>query len=301
MPISEEEMASNYGWALSVLKSNPELYKLFKRAVGPPAYGQAKFVAELRNTKWYKTRSESTRQALVLQKADPAEYNRRVSTAATAVADQYYAMTGKQMSAAQAKKYGATAFTFGFNDAELRDLISGTVQSQTIMMKQGGLGGSLGQAEQQMRSAAEDYGLDFSDTYFAGKLNDIARQKTDVTSVTNGFRQQAKSRYAAFADQLDQGVTIKDIAEPYRQLMAKTLEISDKSIRIADKNIQNALTFRPTAGNKVQAPTGMNLADFERTLKNDPRWDKTNQARDQVMSAGRQVLTDLGFLGQGGS
>jgi hypothetical protein len=301
VPISEEEMASNYGWALSVLKSNPELYKLFKKAVGPPAYGQAKFTAELRNTKWYKTHSESARQALVLQKADPSEYNRRVSIAGTAIADQYYALTGKKMSTAQANKYGVTAFTYGYNDAEIRDLTGNMVSSQQIMTKQGGIGGSLGQAEQQLRSAAEDYGLDFSDTYYAGALNNIARQQTDVTALTENFRNQAKSRYAAFADQLDQGVTIKDIAEPYRQLMAKTLEISDKSIKLSDKSIQNALTFRPSAGNKVQAPTGMNLADFERGLKNDPRWDKTNQARDQVMSAGKQVLTDLGFLGQGGN
>lgn len=301
MPISEEEMASNYGWALAVLKSDPDLYKLFKRAVGPPAYGQAKFVAELRNTKWYKTHSESMRQSLVLQKADPAEYSRRVQQAGTAIADQYYALTGKKMSVAQANKYGVTAFSYGYSDAEMRDLTGSLVGAQGIMMKQGGLGGSLGQAEQQLRSAAEDYGLDFSDTYYAGALNDIARQKTDVTSLQNNFRNQAKSRYAAYADQLDQGITIKDIAEPYRQLMAKTLEVSDKSIRISDKMIQNALTFRPTSAGKVQAPTGMNLADFERNLKNDPRWDKTNQARDQVMSAGRQVLTDLGFLGAGGN
>lgn len=301
MPISEEEMASNYGWALSVLKSNPELYKLFKKAVGPPAYGQAKFVAELRNTGWYKSHDETARQALVLQKADPAEYNRRVQKAGSQIADQFYALTGKKMSTAQANKYGVTAFMFGYSDSEIRDLVGNQVGAQGVMMKQGGMGGSLGQAEQQLRASAEDYGLDFSDTYYAGAMNDIARQKTDVTALQQNFRNQAKSRYAAFADQLDQGVTIKDIAEPYRQLMAKTLEVSDKSIRISDKNIQSALTFRPTVGNKVQAPTGMNLADFERQLKNDPRWDKTNQARDQIMASGRQVLTDMGFLGAGGN
>lgn len=300
MALDLEELAASYGWSYAVLRSDPELAKLFKKAVGPPAYNQSKFIAELRNTNWYKTHSESARQTMVLRKADPAEYNRRVAKVGSQIADQYYALTGKKMSTAQANKYGATAFMFGYDDSEIRDIVGAQVGAQGIMTKQGGLGGSLGQAEAQLRSAAEDYGLDFSDTYFAQQLNDIARQKSDVTSVTENFRNQAKSRYAAFADQIDQGVTVKQIAEPYRQLMAKTLEISDQSIRIADKNIQNALTYRPTVGGKVQAPTGMNLADFERQIKNDPRWDKTNGARDQMMSAAKQVLGDMGVLGANG-
>jgi hypothetical protein len=83
--------------------------------------------------------------------------------------------------------------------------------------------------------------------------------------------------------------------------MAKTLEISDAGITTNDKYIQRALTYRPTVGQKVQAPQPLNLADFERELKNDPRWNRTKGAQDSIMSAGRQVLTDMGFLGTGGN
>lgn len=291
-------MAANYGWALSVLRSHPDLSRLFDRAV-KNNYNQARFTAELRNTGWYKTRSESVRQNLVLQKADPAEYKRRLMRSTGAIADQYFAMTGRNISYASAAKMGATALMYGFNEGEIRDLVGGSVKGQTLMMK-GGLGGTLGEAERQIRAAAEDYGLDFSDSYIAGRINDIARQKTDTTSVVNNFRQQAKSKYTAFAAQIDQGATIKDIAEPYRQVMAKTLEISDAGITTNDRNIQRALTYRPTVGKKVQAPQPLNLADFERELKNDPRWNKTKNAQDSIMSAGRQVLQDMGLLGAGG-
>lgn len=291
-------MAATYGWALSVLRSSPDLSALFDRAVAG-TYGQARFVAELRNTKWYKSHSESMRQTLVLQKADPREYQRRITQAGQAFSDQYFAMTGKKIDPTRAQKYGASILYYGFNDVEVRDLVGGTVKGQTLM--KGGLGGTLGEAERQIRTAAEDYGLDFSDTYIAGKINDIARQKTDTTSVVNNFRQQAKSKYLAYSDQIDQGATIKDIAEPYRQVMAKTFEISDAGITTNDKNIQRALMFRPTVGKKVQAPAPLNLADFERELKNDPRWNRTKGAQDSIMAAGRQVLQDMGFQGTGGN
>lgn len=304
----QKDYASIYGWSLSVLRSAPELSKLFDRAIAG-GYNQARFIAELRNTAWYRSRSESVRQAQVLSKADPAEYKRRIAQAAAMVADQYYALTGRRMSGPTAAHLGQNAFEFGFNDAEVRDMVAKTVSSADLL-KSGGIGGTLGDAERQLRQAADDYGMDMSDTWFKNTLNNIAWQNTDVTAEIGKLRTLAKSRYAAFADQIDQGVTVKDVAEPYRQLMAKTLEISDKSIRINDRAIQDALTFRPQAPTskgsdgtmskpKLAAPTGMPLWQFEQQLKNDPRWKATKGAQDAVMSAGRQVLQDLGFLGGG--
>jgi hypothetical protein len=296
----QKDYASLYGWSLAVLRSAPELSKLFDRAI-TGGYNQARFVAELRNTGWYKTRSESVRQGQVLQKADPAEYKRRIAQAAAMVADQYYQMTGRRMGGPTAAHLGQTAFLYGFNDAEVRDMVAKTVSSATLL-RTGGIGGTLGEAERQLRQAADDYGMDMSDTWFKNTINNIAWQNTDVTAEVGKLRTLAKSKYAAFADQIDQGVTVKDIAEPYRQLMSKTLEVSDKSIRINDRNIQNALMYKPVdeAGKPTsKVPTGMPLWQFEQQLKNDPRWNKTKGAQDAAMSAGRQVLQDLGFLGGG--
>lgn len=301
----EKDYSSIYGWSLAVLRSAPELSKLFDRAIAG-GYNQARFVAELRNTGWYKTRSESVRQGTVLAKADPAEYKRRIAQAASMVADQYYALTGRRMSGPTAAHLGQTAFLYGYNDNEVRDMVAKTVSSATLM--KGGIGGTLGEAERQLRQAADDYGLDMSDTWIKNTVNNIAWQNTDVTAEIGKLRQQAKSKYAAYGDQIDHGVTIKDIAEPFKQLMAKTLEISDKSISTGDRQIQTALMYAPKSAKeganlsakKPTAPTGMPLWQFEQQLKNDPRWNKTKGAQDSIMAAGRQVLQDLGFQGSNG-
>jgi hypothetical protein len=298
----QKDFAANYGWALAVLRSAPELSKLFDRAIAG-GFNQARFVAELRNTKWYRSRAESVRQGEVLRKADPAEYARRIKQAAAMVADQYYAMTGRRMGGPTAAHLGQSAFLYGFNDAEVRDMVANTVSSAKLM--KGGIGGTLGEAERQLRQAADDYGIDPSSTWFLNTINNIAWQNTDVSAEISKLRQLAKSKYAAFADRLDKGETMKEIVEPYRQVMAKTLEISDQGIRIADKQIQAALMYAPktaaeganNSGNKPTAPVGMPLWQFEQQLKNDPRWNKTKGAQDASMAAARQVLQDLGFQG----
>lgn len=296
--IDPEELAADYGWALSVLKSNPELNKIFNDAVAH-TYSPAMFTAKLRATKWYQSRSEAQRQNEVLRKADPQEWSRRLQKASASISDQYYAMTGKKLDPKRAAAYGTSSLMLGWSDAEIGDQVGNMVTAQTLMKQ--GLGGTLGQAEQQLRQAAEDYGLDFSQGALASQLNNIARQTTDVTAIVDNYRNTAKSKYAAYADQLDQGMTMRDIAEPYKQMMAKTLELSDKSLTINNPAIQQALTWRPPPkGGKPSPPQGMALWQFEQNLKNDPRWNKTQNAQDSVMAAGRKVLADMGLLGADG-
>lgn len=297
--IKQEQMAADYGWALSVLKSNPELNRLFNDAVAT-GYTPSMFTAKLRATKWYQSRSESQRQNEVLRKADPAEWSRRLAKSTATIADQYFALTGRKLDPKRAQAYGTTSLMLGWSDAEIMDNMGNTVEAQKLMQQ--GLGGTLGAAEQQLRQAAEDYGLDFSQAALASQLNNIARQTTDVTQIVDNYRNTAKTRYAGFADEIDQGMTVRDLAEPYKQLMAKTLEMSDKGISVMDKSIQQALTYRPAAkGGKPGVPEPMALWQFEAGLKNDPRWNKTQNAQDSIMAAGRKVLSDMGLLGAAGA
>ncbi len=299
--INQQEMAASYGWALAVLRAFPELSKLFDRAV-KGSYSRERFIAEFRNTGWYKSRSESSRQAEVLKRADPAEWNRRRAQMRANISEQYYQLTGRQIGGVAFWKMADQALQYGFSDIETRDMVGKAINTANLM-RYGGLGGTLGEAERQLRQAREDYGVPFSDAAIARQLSAVANQQQDITSTIAYYRKNAMSKYAGFADELKSGMTVKDIAEPYKQMMAKLLEVSDRSISVNDAAVQRALTFRPTVSGKVgpPAPGGMPLWAFEQQLKNDPRWDKTQNAQDEVMSVGRKVLEDMGMLAGGGS
>lgn len=291
-------MADRYGWALAVLRSNPELSKLFDRAV-QGNFNQQRFVAELRDTTWYKTRGETARQNEVLRTSDPAEYKRRAAQTRASVSAAYMQLTGRAPSETLLKSMTNMAFMGGYSADEIRELVGKSFDVSATMKN--GIGGTLGEAEQQIRGAVEDYGLDMGEPWIARQLNYIATGRSDATAVSNYLQKQAISKYGAYKDELENGMTMKDIAEPFRQLMAKTLEVSDKGISISDPSIQKALAFRtPAKGAKPGAPAQMPLWQFESGLKNDPRWLGTQNAQDSVMAAGRKVLQDWG-LATGGS
>jgi hypothetical protein len=68
--------------------------------------------------------------------------------------------------------------------------------------------------------------------------------------------------------------------------MASVLEVNPETIGLNDKTLRSAI------GDKE-----MTLYDWERSLRKDPRWQYTNNARQEVSSIGLNVLQQLGFQG----
>ena len=86
---------------------------------------------------------------------------------------------------------------------------------------------------------------------------------------------------------LGEGVDLDTIYSPYRQAMGSILEINPGTIMLNDPVLRSAI-----------GPNGeVSLYDFQRQLRKDPRWQYTNNAREEVSSAALQVLRDFGFQG----
>jgi hypothetical protein len=60
-----------------------------------------------------------------------------------------------------------------------------------------------------------------------------------------------------------------------------------------DPKVRNALAFTLPDG-KVGIKS---IYDFEKDLRNDTRWQYTNNAREQASSIATTVLKDFGFMG----
>ena len=86
---------------------------------------------------------------------------------------------------------------------------------------------------------------------------------------------------------LDTGVDLDTVYSPYKRLMASTLEVSPDSISLDD----------PTLRMAIGPDKEMSLYDFQRSLRKDPRWQYTDQARQSVSEAALGVLRDFGFTG----
>jgi hypothetical protein len=86
---------------------------------------------------------------------------------------------------------------------------------------------------------------------------------------------------------MDSGSDLTEVYQPYRQSMAAILEIPFDKIDLNDPTLTNAITDE---GN-------MTFFDFKKSLRKDPRWPYTDNARKTVSSGLTQVLKDFGFMG----
>lgn len=82
-----------------------------------------------------------------------------------------------------------------------------------------------------------------------------------------------------------------DLASPYMQSMGNILEVNPGELDLFNPTIRKALQATDDKGQ----PTSKPLWQFENELRKDPRWLKTKNAQDSLLSAGHQVLSDFGL------
>jgi hypothetical protein len=104
-------------------------------------------------------------------------------------------------------------------------------------------------------------------------------------------RAAAISSFPAYADQINAGATMKDIAQPYIQTASQLLERPDSSFSLQNPLIRDALSGTNPDGQ----PTGQTLSQFEASIRQSPQWLQTQNAQNSIMQTGRSVLQMMGL------
>jgi hypothetical protein len=152
------------------------------------------------------------------------------------------------------------------------------------------LGGKVGAELTDLRATAQANGFNL-DTSFGSSINDWLQRLAKGESIEtfkNTIRGAAKLGLPdKVANLLDQGLDLKDIYAPYRNVMASVLEVAPDSIGLDDKALRMA----------IGPEKEMSIYDFQRTLRKDPRWQYTDNARQEASDSVLKVLRDFGFQG----
>lgn len=283
---SMKDMAHEYGFALAFFNSDPELLKLFKAAITKNQPPEA-FVASLQGSKWFKTHSSAYRNNLAQKTSDPATWAAKVNQGLASLADSARSM-GAELTTAQLKALNEHALLYGYTDAQLKN-------SLAQYIKLGASGDFMGQAGTDaltLKQTAFRNGIRVSDSSMQNWVRAIESGNRTTNDYQTWIRNQAKTLAPGVSDQLDSGMDLFDVASPYMQQMASTLEIDPSAIDLFDPTIRNALNSKDKDG-KAMTQT---LGDFENTLRQDPRWMKTNNARDTFSTNARGILSSFGFV-----
>lgn len=282
--LSPEELASEYGFAYSFLNSNPELKTIFGQSVNE-TWSKDKFMAEVRNTKWWQENSETQRQVQIMKKTDPATYEANVAAAKLQV-QQLASEMGAVIPPAKLAKIASQVLETGLQEDGLRNVLG-----QYVTFTKGTLRGEAGAYANAMKKYAYEQGVTLDDQTVKNQAALVGRKLATDEDFKNQITEQAISAYPSYKEQLQAGQTMMDVANPYIQIMAQELSLNPAKITLNDPLIKQALNGVNTDGK----PIGMDQTTFLGRLRNDPRWAGTQDAQDKVLDVGYSVLKSMGL------
>lgn len=206
---------------------------------------------------------------------------------------QEIAVLTKKLNAAESKNPVKTVngkTTGGINRSQfLLDIIKTDPKFKKLAAEVGSLEESkISSTESLLEKTARANGLVLSDFADADSWVKRINQGESIENFKQIIRNTANRGFPDSVKKLlDDGVDLDLIYSPYKQTMAAILEINPDSIPIND----------PTLRMAIGPDKEMSIYDFQKTLKQDARWQYTNNAREDVSNSVQKVLRDFGFMG----
>lgn len=307
--VAKKAIEFGYGAIDSVFKTVPELTTLLTKAVNEK-WTAARFQSELQNTNWFKSNATTLqqrgfykrqyndlvnglpadgadRQTKIDELNSTTEYGRGLARVKRLIQSEAIA-EGAVIDEAALNLLAQDIYDHALeNDAlAIRNYVKANIKYQPGKILSGKAGTDLA----DLKATAKANGLDLDKAFgtsIQGWLQKLASGES-VDTYKNIIRQAAKvGMPEKIASLLDNGVDLSTIYEPYKNLMASTLEISPETIGLDDPTLRTAITPQ----------SEMSLYDFQKALRKDNRWQYTKQARDEVSTGVQKVLQDFGFMG----
>lgn len=284
--LSIDMLRSEYPLVAAMVSSVPELHNIYTQAVNG-TWSTDRFIAAVQNSNWWATHSDTARQVFATMKADPATYHQQIDNlqaSLTALASSL----GANVTSQQIQAIAVDALTGGYdtNQSVLRQKFAQYVQPVSGVH----FGGDAGSYEDQLRQQMRDLGVFLPEDQLDRQIQQIVAGQQTVQGVSAQLRSQSASMYPAYASQINSGMNLSDIASPYVSRAQQLLETGVGGVSIESPLIKSALQYAPGG-----VPTAMPLGDFEKQVRQDPRWLSTDNAQDSIMSNAHRVLVDMGF------
>jgi hypothetical protein len=311
-----EDAKSKYGGIDEVFRTNPELQTLLKRAIGKVGdptddYEPARFLSELENTTWWKSNAGPIRQrgfykrqyddlVKTLKTDDPnyqaaldelnktSEYGRGLSSVISTVKNTARAQ-GVQLDDTTATIVAKNLYDYA-NEGDatkIREAVLGAGKFGGGNLYTGQAGINI----RTLRDIAAANGIDFDTQFSTSKDTWLSRiaQGESIETFKDIIRKTAQNAWN-LDDRtralLDQGVDLETIYSPFKKTMATILELPEEKITLND------LASKGVIGGEKP----MNLYDFRKALRQDERWQYTENARTEMSNLTENLLRDFGFV-----
>jgi hypothetical protein len=110
----------------------------------------------------------------------------------------------------------------------------------------------------------------------------------DINTINHEIRSVASlGQPDSIKKMMSTGIDLATIYQPYKNYMESILEVPASQISLNDPALRMA----------IGPDKEMNLYDYQKALRTDPRWQYTQNAKTDVSNSVQKVLQDFGFVG----
>ena len=292
-PLSMKELADQYGYAWRVIKSVPELKKIFKEAFNDETgqWTTQKFTLAVKDSKWYKQNADYARKAWVAEKTGGADWKAQVQEARLAVQKRATAL-GAAVNSEILDDLAHRYISEGWGEAEREQLLDSALSEAITVQDDGMMLGSAGDLQDKLMKIANDNGLKYDTAFYQSAARSVAAGLSTDQDWEREMRSKAASMWPPYRDQILAGVDARYLASGYINKLAEVMEMDPYTLDLNDPRIRQAMTGVDAQGN----PKPVGLWEFEQSLRADPKWMDTKKGQDQVSSVGAEVLRKMGFM-----
>lgn len=281
--LSAQDYKSALGDLGQILTAVPELKKIMQKAIAGD-WSTDKFQNAIENSSWYQDHSSSARAAITQRISDPATYQQQLTQTTQSVMATASSQ-GWSLTQQQAQNIAQTAIVNGQDTSQgspwlLKQI--GNKQNYSGLESVDQLKGGMATTVAQLQQVATSYGLKVNPQLVAQKAQQILEGSATVDQFTEQYKQLAASKFPGLADQIAKGQTVADIADPYVQEMSNLLEVDPTSLSVDTPLIKKALQGTATGQGKSTIPQQTPLWEFENQVRQDPRWQYTDNAKQSV-------------------
>lgn len=276
--------------ALASLMAIPDIAKILIEAGAPGnQWNQNKIQDEIDGTNWWKNTSAPARQFITLKLTQPAEASRQAAQTAVQI-HQLAASEGIVLEPSDLGGLVESAQKNGWNAAQIQQAVGEQAGAKNLTA------GTIQNTAIQLGQTAQSYGIPLSNHTSFGWAQKIA----EGTATTDGFNSyaadQAKKLYPTLAPHIDQGMTVRQIADPYLQIAGQTLGVDPNSLELNNPKWMAALQGKDAKG-QVTGP--MSQSDWTTKLMTDPTYGYGNTLNAKVASnqLAQQLGKTFGFFG----
>ena len=285
--VDPQELAADYGFSVDVITSNSELNGIFQQAVAEE-WSPNRFQAALKSTKWYREHSAYWRDAWMQERTGGKDWEVRLKNAKLAIRQRALAL-GAAPNEDEIDKWARKYIYQGW-DKDGRQLKLDKALAETIGRDGGAPGGEAANHIEYLRRVADANGLTPSDNTFIEAARRIAAGVSTQELEEAELRKMAASQYPVYRDKILAGQNAEDLLSPYSSVVKDLLEIPE--VKLNDPLLNQVIGNSDKQGN----PVAMSLFDFRKKVRQDDRWQYTDNASQAVGDLATNIARTMGFF-----